>query len=217
MESEEFSISLRDRLKSHYIDLILKRVFDIIASIILLIILSPVMLVISLMIKSDSKGPAIFKQTRVGKDGALFTIYKFRTMVKNAEELFKLDIDKDNIGSLVFQDKNDSRITGVGQVLRRTSLDELPQLINVLVGNMSLVGPRPEIPDVTDYYNEMQRLRLMVKPGITGLAQVSGRGEIELDKTIEYDLQYIKNFSIWQDISILIRTVAVVFKRKGAY
>lgn len=217
MESEEFSISLRDRLKSHYIDLILKRVFDIIASIILLIILSPVMLVISLMIKSDSKGPAIFKQTRVGKDGALFTIYKFRTMVKNAEELFKLDIDKDNIGSLVFQDKNDSRITGVGQVLRRTSLDELPQLINVLVGNMSLVGPRPEIPDVADYYNEVQKLRLMVKPGITGLAQVSGRGEIGLDRTIEYDLQYIKNFSIWQDISILIRTVAVVFKRKGAY
>lgn len=217
MEYQELVAAIESRLRWHFMDLIVKRIIDIFASIILLILLSPVVLIIAIAIRIDSKGPAIFTQTRVGLGGRLFIIYKFRTMVKNAEQLFKMDIDKDNLGKLVFQDKGDARVTRVGAFLRRTSLDELPQLFNVLIGNMTLVGPRPEIPAVAQYYNEKQKLRLWVKPGITGLAQVSGRGEIELERTIEYDLEYIKNYSIWLDIKILFRTVSVVLKGEGAY
>lgn len=217
MQSEELSKIIEERLAKYSFDLALKRCFDVIVSILLLIVTLPLMLIIAALIKSDSKGPVIFKQERVGMGGKPFTILKFRTMVKNAEDLFKLDIDKDNVGAFVFQDKNDSRVTRVGSFLRRTSLDELPQLINVLFGTMSLVGPRPEIPAVAKYYNDIQKLRLNVKPGITGLAQVSGRGEIELDKTIAYDLEYIRKFCFWYDIEILFKTIFVVFKREGAY
>lgn len=217
MESEELKKIIDNRLRTHRVDLAIKRLMDIIISIIFMILLLPLMLIIAVMIKLDSKGPVIFKQKRVGTNGKLFVIYKFRTMVKNAEELFKLNIDKENLGSLVFQDKGDARVTKLGKFLRETSLDELPQLLNVLIGNMTLVGPRPEIPDVANLYNDVQKLRLCVKPGITGLAQVSGRGEIELDETIRMDLKYIKTFSIWQDIRILFRTVTVVFKKEGAY
>lgn len=217
MLPDEMFANFEKRLRKHYIDLVFKRFFDLILSMIFLILLLPFMIIISIAIKLDSKGPVIFAQKRVGMKGKPFIIYKFRTMVKNAEDLFRLDIKEDNIGSLIFQEKNDARITKVGGFLRRTSLDELPQLLNVLLGNMSLVGPRPEIPAVADYYNSIQKLRLLVKPGITGLAQISGRGEIELDKTIEYDLKYIKKFSIWFDINILIKTLIVVFKRDGAF
>jgi len=215
--SNELLYAMEKSIRSHFIDFIIKRIFDIIISIILFIILLPALIIIAAAIRLDSKGHAIFTQKRVGLRGRIFTIYKFRTMVKNAEELFELNIDKEDIGSLVFQDKNDSRVTRVGSFLRKTSLDELPQLINVLIGNMSLVGPRPEIPDVTCHYNDMQKLRLLFKPGITGLAQVSGRGEIELERTIEYDIQYIKSFSIWLDLKILFKTFLVVFKSEGAY
>lgn len=217
MESGELVNIINRRLKTHVIDLILKRLFDILISIILAVLLSPLMLVIGIIIKIDSQGPAIFKQKRIGTNGKPFVIYKFRTMVKNAEQLLKLDIDKNNLGSLVFQDKDDVRVTKIGKFLRKTSLDELPQLINVIEGTMSLVGPRPEIPDVANLYNDFQKLRLKMKPGITGLAQVSGRGEIELDKTIRLDIEYIKTFNLWQDIKILFRTFWVVFKREGAY
>jgi len=217
MDFNELSMKIEDRLNSHKVDLALKRIFDVVASLILLILLFPIMVIIAVAIKLDSQGPFIFKQKRIGYNGKPFIILKFRTMVKDAESRFKLNLDKNNIGSFVFQDKNDSRVTKVGSFLRKTSLDELPQLINVLLGEMSLVGPRPEIPAVADYYNDVQKLRLRMKPGITGLAQVSGRGEIELDETIRYDLQYITSFDIWMDFKILFRTVFVVFKREGAF
>lgn len=217
MQSNDDRDLIERRLKHKRFELLIKRVLDIIASVIIGLILCPLLLIIAIVIKCDSRGPVIFKQKRVGIDGRLFTIYKFRTMVENAESLFKLDINKDNLGNLIFQDKNDSRVTKVGSFLRRTSLDELPQILNVIIGNMSLVGPRPEIPDVADYYNDFQKLRLKVKPGITGLAQVCGRGEIELDRTINYDIEYIKNFSIWMDIKILFRTVKAVFTKQGAF
>lgn len=217
MQSEELKNILEERLKRHVIDLAAKRVLDLLLSVIFTILLLPFLLIISLAIILDSKGPVIFAQKRVGRKGKPFIIYKFRTMVKDAEALFKLDIDKDNLGSLVFQDKNDTRVTKVGMFLRKTSLDELPQLLNVLIGNMSLVGPRPEIPAVADYYDERQKLRLMMNPGITGLAQVSGRGEIELEKTIEYDLEYIRTFNFFLDIKILFKTVSAVYKKEGAY
>lgn len=193
-----------------------KRFFDVILSIIGIILLSPVFMLLSIAIKLDSKGPVIFKQIRVGKDGKEFTIYKYRTMVVDAEKKSKLNINPEDLSNFVFQSSNDSRITKVGQFLRKTSLDEIPQLFNVLIGNMSLVGPRPEIPDVVKYYPESYRQRLLVLPGITGLAQVSGRGEIELGKTVYYDLKYIKKFSIWFDIVILFRTVFSVAKKEGA-
>ena len=217
MQSEELRRSIENRFNNHSIDLILKRIVDIVISTILIILVLPIMIIIGIIIKLDSKGSVIFTQKRIGLKNKKFKIYKFRTMIKNAEKLFKLDIARDEIGSFVFQDKGDLRITKAGAYLRRSSLDELPQLLNVLIGNMSLVGPRPEIPEIADLYNDKQKLRLWMKPGITGLAQVSGRGEIELSKTIEYDLHYINTFSIWMDMKILFKTFAVVFKREGAY
>ena len=189
-------------------NLALKRIVDIFGSLVGLVILLPLMIIIAILIKLTSEGPVIFKQERLGKNGRVFKIYKFRTMVVNAE----------NIGDgLTVKSESDSRITKVGRILRKTSLDELPQLFNVLVGHMSLVGPRPEIPDVVKFYPEEYKQRLLVLPGITGLAQISGRGEIELGKTIYYDLTYIKNFSILYDIKILFKTVLSVFKREGAF
>jgi lipopolysaccharide/colanic/teichoic acid biosynthesis glycosyltransferase len=217
MQLGELSTSIEKRLKSHYVGLIIKRVLDVILSVALFVLLLPVLLIIAAAIKLDTSGPVIFKQKRIGINSRYFTIYKFRTMVKDAEGQLKLNINRDNIGSLVFQDKGDKRITRVGSFLRKTSLDELPQLANVFIGNMSFVGPRPEIKDVADYYNDIQKLRLKVKPGITGLAQVSGRGEIDLDRTIQYDLEYILKFSLCNDFKILLKTVTTVIGKKGAF
>lgn len=200
--------------RSHFI---IKRIFDMVLSFLGIIIVSPIYLVTIIAIKLDSKGQVIFKQTRVGKDGKKFTIYKFRTMVVDAEKKRELQLNPDDIENFVFQSSSDSRITKVGAFLRKSSIDELPQLFNVLIGNMSLVGPRPEIPEVVKFYPQRYMQRLLVTPGITGLAQVSGRGEIELGKTIEYDLDYIKNFSILMDLKILVKTVLSVARSEGAY
>lgn len=217
MQNSAIEIDKDKHIKNKKFQFALKRIMDFILSLIGIIILSPVYLILIILIKLDSKGPAIFKQVRVGKDGRDFVIYKFRTMVVNAEKKRELEIDPNNIGNFVFQSKEDNRITKVGSFLRKSSLDEIPQLFNVLIGNMSLVGPRPEIPDVVKYYPPEYRQRLLVPPGITGLAQVSGRGEIELQKTIHYDLVYIQNFSVLLDIKILFKTVFSVFKKEGAF
>ncbi|MBU5268303.1 sugar transferase [Clostridium cochlearium] len=217
MENNMPIIDIEKDIKKKKFQFAIKRLMDIILSFIGIVILSPIYLILIIAIKIDSKGPAIFKQVRVGKDEKEFVIYKFRTMVVNAEKKKSLDINPEDIGNFVFQSKEDNRITKVGKFLRKSSLDEIPQLFNVLIGNMSLVGPRPEIPDVTKYYPKEYAQRLLVTPGITGLAQVSGRGEIELKKTIYYDLTYIKNFSLWLDIKILFKTVFSVFKSEGAF
>ncbi|MCG4571892.1 sugar transferase [Clostridium cochlearium] len=217
MENNMPIIDIEKDIKKKKFQFAIKRLMDIILSFIGIVILSPIYLILIISIKIDSKGPAIFKQVRVGKDEKEFVIYKFRTMVVNAEKKKSLDINPEDIGNFVFQSKEDNRITKVGKFLRKSSLDEIPQLFNVLIGNMSLVGPRPEIPDVTKYYPKEYAQRLLVTPGITGLAQVSGRGEIELKKTIYYDLTYIKNFSLWLDIKILFKTVFSVFKSEGAF
>jgi exopolysaccharide biosynthesis polyprenyl glycosylphosphotransferase len=195
-----------------------KRLLDILAAGILIIIISPVWLLIVLWIRRDSPGPAIFKQTRVGLGGQPYTIYKFRTMVQNAEQITKTKLENvKDLDNFVFQEKGDSRITRSGRFLRKTSLDELPQLINVLIGNMSLVGPRPEIPEIVKHYTLKQYKRLNMPPGITGLAQVNGRGDLTLGETMDYDLQYVRDWSLWRDIEILWETVVVVFTGKGAY
>lgn len=217
MQAENIKIDLDKDIRSKSIQFFLKRIADFLLSLIGIIILSPVFLILTIWIKLDSKGPAMFKQIRVGKDGKDFTIYKFRTMIVDAEKKRSLDINPEDLANFVFQSKTDNRITKSGAFLRKTSLDEIPQLFNVLLGNMSLVGPRPEIPDVVKFYPEAYRQRLLVTPGITGLAQVSGRGEIELGKTVYYDLTYIKEFSLWLDIKILFRTAFSVFKEEGAF
>jgi lipopolysaccharide/colanic/teichoic acid biosynthesis glycosyltransferase len=217
MQAESIKIDLQKHIRDKRAQFIIKRIMDLVLSAIGIIILSPLFIILSIWIKMDSKGPAIFKQTRVGLNGENFTIYKFRTMVVNADKKRELDIDPSNLENFVFQSKSDNRITKSGDFLRKTSLDEIPQLFNVLIGNMSLVGPRPEIPDVVKFYPEAYKQRLLVLPGITGLAQVSGRGEIELGKTIYFDLTYIKEFSVWFDIKILFRTVFSVAKKEGAF
>lgn len=198
----------------------LKRTVDITASATALLLLSPVFLVTSLAIKNDSKGPAMFTQKRIGKDGKLFEIYKFRTMVPDADKkLFEL-LEKDEEAAKEYKLnkklKNDPRITKLGAFLRKTSIDELPQLINVLKGDMSLVGPRPYLPremeDMEGYYDTI----VESKPGITGLWQVSGRSNTTFEERMKFDLEYNENKSLKYDMDLLFKTVGSVVKGDGA-
>lgn len=185
----------------------IKHLFDKIFSFILLVILSPLFILIAILIKLDSKGPVFFIQQRVGKDNKLFNIYKFRTMVPDAI----------NIGSGVYTEENDPRITRIGRFLRKTSLDELPQLINILKGEMSFIGPRPTLAYQVEQYNDFQRKRLLVRPGVTGLAQVNGRNSLSWPERIEYDVKYVENYSLMLDFKILLKTFLVIFKQEGLY
>jgi lipopolysaccharide/colanic/teichoic acid biosynthesis glycosyltransferase len=217
MKYQNIEINKNTDLDRKIVQFAVKRLMDIVISLISIIILSPIFLIIFILIKVDSKGPVIFKQIRVGKNNKNFKIYKFRTMIVNSDKNRDLQLNVENIENFIFQSKRDSRITKVGDALRKSSLDELPQLFNVFIGNMSIVGPRPEIPEVVKYYPENYKQRLLVKPGITGLAQVSGRGEIELGKTVNFDLTYIKKFSLFYDIKLIISTVGSVLKKDGAF
>lgn len=198
--------------------LLTKRILDLLIAVPLLIIISPLWLFIVIWIKWDSSGKAIFKQERVGLNGKLFTIYKFRTMVPNADLVMQAKIAKlkedGNFDpeNFVFQEQDDPRITRSGRFLRKTSLDELPQLINVINNTMSIVGPRPEIPAIAEQYTTKQRKRLEMLPGITGLAQINGRSDLTLSETLRYDIQYVENWNIWLDLKILFQTISVVLK-----
>ncbi|MER1413481.1 undecaprenyl-phosphate galactose phosphotransferase WbaP [Klebsiella pneumoniae] len=198
----------------------LKRLFDIIASIAIIILLSPVLLYISRQVKKDG-GPAIYGHERIGKDGKPFKCLKFRSMVTNSKdvlnELLQNDPEAKREWDTTFKLKNDPRITKIGAVLRRTSLDELPQLFNVLKGEMSLVGPRPIITAELERYNEEVDYYLLSKPGMTGLWQVSGRSDVDYETRVYLDAWYVKNWSMWNDIAILFKTVGVVLKKDGAY
>lgn len=185
----------------------IKRALDLVISLTGLIFLCPLFALIGLLIKIDSRGPVFFRQQRVGRAEKLFRIFKFRTMVDGAESKGK--------GYLI--EKNDFRITGVGKFLRKFSLDELPQLLNVLKGEMSLVGPRPTLKYQIDEYTERQKLRLKVRPGITGWAQIHGRNELSWPERIEYDIRYIQNWSIWLDLRIVCATIGFLISRKGVY
>jgi len=187
----------------------LKRAIDFFGSIVCIIIFSPVFILAPILIKLDSKGPVFFRQIRVGKDGRYFVVYKFRSMVYNADKISEREFSAEELSDLVFQEKDDARITRVGKILRR-GFDELPQLFNVLKGDMSLVGPRPEILEIVKLYNRKQKIRLKVKPGITGLAIINGRGDIPLEETINYDVEYIENWSLWLDLKILFKTLYIV-------
>lgn len=199
----------------------IKRIFDIVLSLLGLVVLSPLFLILAILIKLSSRGPVFFGHTRVGKDGNTFTCYKFRTMVENAketlEELLANDPEARAQWDKDFKLKEDPRVTRVGSFLRRTSLDELPQLWNALKGEMSLVGPRPIVSDEVEKYGEKARYFFKVTPGITGLWQVSGRNDIDYDERVLLDEYYAKNWSLWLDIEIIIRTFGAVLKKQGAY
>ncbi|MBN1233005.1 MAG: sugar transferase [Candidatus Coatesbacteria bacterium] len=185
---------------------VIKRLFDILVSILVLIMTLPFWILVGILIKIDSKGPVIFKQKRIGLNGREFMMYKFRTMHSNTEVFAPAPSTMEDI-----------RITRIGKFLRVSSVDEVPQIINVLKGDMSLVGPRPEMPFIVETYKPWQRKRLEVKPGLTGLWQVLGRKDLPLHENIEYDFYYIRNWSFLLDMVIIIKTIPSVLKAKGAY
>lgn len=195
---------------------IAKRIFDLALCIFALPIILILMVLISVLIWIDNPGPVIFKQMRTGKGGRRFGMYKFRTMVPNAEELKQTLQHLNELTPPDFKITNDPRITRLGRLLRKTSLDELPQVFNVLKGEMSLVGPRPTSFDVSTY-SLWHTERLEVLPGITGLWQVSGRSEIDFDERLRLDVEYIERQSLWFDMQILFKTVAVLFTQRGAH
>ncbi len=173
-----------------------KRFLDFILSLLLLVIISPLFIIISIAIKINSKGPVFYKQIRTGKNGKDFTLIKFRSMVADND---------------VYDFKTGDKVTKVGKFIRKTSLDELPQLINVLKGDMSFIGPRPRLPILNEYYTEFQKRRFEVRPGITGLAQVSGRKDLNIINRIELDVNYVENLSLLTDIKVVLKTLSVIF------
>ncbi len=196
---------------------VIKRVFDLTIAGVGLVLMGPIMAAVAIAIRLDSPGPAVFKQQRVGENGRLFTIYKFRSMAMDAESRVDEVITRDANNGIVHKRRDDPRVTRVGRFIRRTSLDELPQLFNVLKGEMSLVGPRPELPWLVDQYETWQRRRFAVPPGITGWWQVNGRSDRPMHMSTDDDLYYIQNYSPWLDLRILWLTVGVVLREKGAF
>ncbi|WP_421930376.1 sugar transferase [Lysinibacillus halotolerans] len=206
-------------LKEHKGYLISKRIMDIIGSLLGMIILIPVFILITVLIKLENRnGPVFFKQVRVGRNGKEFTIYKFRSMVSNAEELKMLLLEQNDIkDGPVFKMKEDPRVTRIGKFIRKTSLDELPQLINVLKGDMSLVGPRPPLPEEVAQYSSYEKQRLKVTPGLTCYWQVSGRSNIGFDEWVRLDLKYMEERNMIIDLKLIFKTVFVLLGSKDAY
>jgi exopolysaccharide biosynthesis polyprenyl glycosylphosphotransferase len=202
---------------SHEMALFAKRCMDILASLALLILLSPISLFIMLFIKLTSPGPAIFKQKRVGLFGREFWMLKFRTMIKDADSLLPKIRHLSEVDGPVFKIKDDPRITKFGSLLRRYSLDELPQLLNVLLGDMSLVGPRPPLKEEVEKYNVRERRRLSMRPGLTCIWQTSGRSNLPFSEWMRMDLEYIDNWSLWLDVKLLFKTLPAIVKRIGSY
>jgi exopolysaccharide biosynthesis polyprenyl glycosylphosphotransferase len=182
-----------------------------------LLVMLPLLVVLFVLIRATSEGPALFRQQRVGSQGRVFTIYKLRTMYVDAEERLADLVHRNDADGLLFKIRDDPRVTGLGRWLRRLSIDEAPQLLNVVRGEMSLVGPRPPLPCEVDAYTGDIMRRLMVKPGLTGLWQVSGRSDLSWEQSVRLDLYYVENWSLGLDISILLRTIFAVVVRKGAY
>ena len=197
---------------------LVKRLIDIIASILLLLMLMPLFAIIMLLIYLSSPGPVFYKQTRVGRWGKLFTMWKFRSMYPDADERLKEIMAKNEMtGGVIFKMKNDPRIIPIGRFIRKASIDELPQLWNVLKGDMSLVGPRPALPSEVNQYSLQDRQRLEVIPGITCIWQVSGRSDIPFPQQVQLDVQYIQSQSLLLDIKLLLKTIPAVLLSRGAY
>jgi exopolysaccharide biosynthesis polyprenyl glycosylphosphotransferase len=196
---------------------IIKEAFDKLAALAALVLAAPLLALLALIIRLDDGGPALFRQTRVGKDGRTFSVCKFRTMVRDAEARKAELADRNQQQGPLFKIRQDPRITRAGSWLRRWSLDELPQLLNVIAGDMSLVGPRPALPGEAAVYGDHVRRRLAVKPGMTGLWQVNGRADLSWDESVRLDLRYVENWSFMLDLQILWKTSAAVIRGSGAY
>ncbi|HEX8771025.1 MAG TPA: sugar transferase, partial [Acidimicrobiales bacterium] len=196
---------------------LVKRTLDLVAATVFLILAAPMMAVIAVVVRLDSKGPSLFRQKRVGKDGRLYVIYKFRSMVTDAEEHLDDLQDANGADGVLFKLHHDPRVTRVGGALRRLGLDELPQLFNVLKGEMSIVGPRPALPKETARYTDEVSARLRVKPGLTGLWQVNGRHDLEFEEYVRYDLFYVQNWSLALDLYVILKTLPALLRRQGAY
>lgn len=217
MENKRIHID-EQYLNHQYTYRTVKRIFDIVAAAIALVILSPIFLIIAICIKvDDPHGPVFYSQVRVGKDERHFRMFKFRSMVTNADELLVKLKSKNEVGGAMFKMKNDPRITRVGRVIRKYSLDELPQLVNVVGGSMSIVGPRPPLVSEVAEYTAYDKQRLMVKPGATGMWQVGGRNDVDFDEMVKLDLTYIQKRSVWLDLKIMFETVKVMIRPNGAY
>ncbi|WP_373207945.1 sugar transferase [Clostridium paraputrificum] len=188
-----------------------KRVIDIVCSLAGLLLLSPVLIIVSILIKLESYGPIIFSQDRIGYKGQKFKMYKFRSMVVNAEELKKKLAERNEMSGPMFKMKNDPRVTKVGKFIRKTSIDELPQLINILKGEMSLVGPRPSLPKEVKEFEPWMMERLEVKPGLTCYWQVSGRNDIDFEDWMKLDIKYVRERSFWLDMKLIFKTFFVLF------
>ena len=198
-----------------------KRSLDLVLGAVLLILTLPIVAALAIVIRVDSPGPIVFAQSRVARGGGVFTFYKFRTMLVDARTrfpaLYAYEFDEPTIRTMRFKIIDDPRLTRVGRWLRRTSLDELPNLWNVLRGDISMVGPRPEIPEMIQYYEPSQLQKFAVKPGVTGLSQTSGRGLLSFQDTIAEDLRYVRECDFILDLSIIARTIAEVVRRQGAF
>jgi exopolysaccharide biosynthesis polyprenyl glycosylphosphotransferase len=197
--------------------LFFKRLFDIVLSSLALVALSPLFLAVAIAIKLDSKGPVIYSQLRAGKGGKIFTFYKFRSMFMDADQKQMLLLSRNEADGPVFKIADDPRITKVGRFLRKTSIDEFPQLINILRGEMSIVGPRPPLLREMVQYTPEQMHRLDVKPGLTCYWQISGRSDLSFEKWMELDFQYIRERSLWTDFKIILKTFPAVLSERGAY
>jgi lipopolysaccharide/colanic/teichoic acid biosynthesis glycosyltransferase len=198
--------------------LFVKRTLDILGSLVGLVLFLPGFIILAVLIKLESpKDPVFFKQLRVGKNEKLFYVYKFRSMVSGAEKLLDHLLDQNEVSGAMFKMKNDPRVTRIGRFIRKTSIDEVPQLLNVLIGNMSLVGPRPPLPREVSEYTPYEMQRLIVIPGCTGLWQISGRSNVGFHEMVELDLIYIQRRSIFIDLQIIYKTIGVLFGSKNAF
>lgn len=218
MDSINSNINSRLHEKeSKFIYVFFKRIIDILGGVMGLIILSPILIIIGVLIKLESKGPVIFSQKRIGLNGKEFKMYKFRSMVENAEEIKEKLKEKNEMSGPMFKIKDDPRITKIGKFIRKTSLDEVPQLINVLKGDMSLVGPRPSLPNEVKEFEPWMLKRLEVKPGLTCYWQVMGRNNIDFENWMKLDIKYVNERSFWLDIKLIFKTFFVIFGDKNAY
>ncbi|MDU7252726.1 MAG: exopolysaccharide biosynthesis polyprenyl glycosylphosphotransferase [Clostridium sp.] len=213
---EEDQIEYKSEYSKTIMYFVTKRIIDILGSIIGLLLLSPILIITAIVIKLDSKGSIFFIQERVGKNGEYFNMYKFRSMVIDAEEkLYQLK-DKNEMSGPMFKMKNDPRVTRIGSFIRRTSIDELPQLFNVLKGEMSLVGPRPNLPREVIKFTDYQKDKLLAQPGITCYWQVMGRNNIDFEQWIELDVKYVRERSTWVDIKLIFKTVGLLLGDENA-
>ena len=206
-------LKVYEKSTSYYIT---KRIVDFLGALFGIIALSPLIIITAIAVKLDSKGPIFFAQKRVGQNGRIFHMYKFRSMVTNAEELLHKLKDKNEMTGPMFKMKNDPRVTRIGRFLRRTSIDELPQLFNVLKGEMSLVGPRPNLSKEVELFSEYHKLKLLAKPGLTCYWQVMGRSSIDFEGWMELDIKYLEERSIWVDLKLIFKTVGLLFGDENA-